>query len=376
MRVRHRLMFAIGFTGAIPLPAAGAQARWPVDPAPLLDIAGTTDNGDLAFGTANWAVRLPDGSVVVADAGAPGLRYFDPAGKFVRQAGRNGQGPGEMRTVTWVGLCGPGRLYAWDWNQRRLVEFDTAGAHRRTIPVTATPTPYSVACSPSGTFAFLGIPQRRDLSQSAAGSSAAVVSGASPFVIADSTGGANVVLGEYSPGELVAGAGAEGIRPLGRWTTFALGHDRIYLGTAEAASVEVFDFAGKRQRAVSIPVSPRAPTKAMQEAAINDLALMVPKRFRDVAKQQMANVPLPERLPPYRTVLVDPSGLLWVVVTESGDPETRLLAFDRNGRHVAEAIVPDGMRVFEVGRDYILGAREDKDGEQHVQVWRLRRTTR
>jgi hypothetical protein len=114
----------------------------------------------------------------------------------------------------------------------------------------------------------------------------------------------------------------------------------------------------------------------MQEAAINDLALMVPKRFRDVARAQMANVPLPERLPPYRAVLVDPSGLLWVVVTESGDPETRLFAFDRNGRHVAEAIVPHGMRVFEVGPDYILGAREDKDGEQHVEVWRLRRPSR
>lgn len=90
----------------------------------------------------------------------------------------------------------------------------------------------------------------------------------------------------------------------------------------------------------------------------------------------MRNVPLPEQLPPYRQILLDPRGLLWVAVTASGDPETRLLAFDREGRPAATAAVPNGMRVFEVGLDYVLGAREDADGEQHVQVWRLRRPTR
>jgi hypothetical protein len=90
----------------------------------------------------------------------------------------------------------------------------------------------------------------------------------------------------------------------------------------------------------------------------------------------MRNVPLPERLPPYRQILVDPLGLLWVTVTESGDPETRLLALDRDGRTASVVIVPNGMRVFEVGLDYVLGAREDVAGEQHVQVWRLRRPTR
>ena len=352
---------------------AHAQARWPVDTRPLLDIAGTSDNGDVAFGSANWAVRLPDGGVVVADAGAPGLRFFDANGKFVRQSGRSGQGPGEMRTVTWVGHCGEGRVYAWDWTQLRLVEFDTAGTYRRMVSVTATPTPFSVACSPTGVFAFLGIPQRKDMTQTAAGTTAGVVNGVSPFVLADSTGTAAVTLGEYSPGELVAGAGAEGMRPLGRWTTFAVSSDRVYLGTAEAPAVERFDLSGRRQGSVSVPVTPRAPTKAMREAAINDLLLMVPKRARAIAKAQMADVPMPERLPPYRGVFADPLGLLWVVVTESGDPETRLLAFDQTGRLKAEAVVPNGMRVFEVGRDYILGAREDADGEQHVQVWRLRR---
>lgn len=352
---------------------AQSQARWPVDARPLLDIAGTVDNGDVAFGTANWAIRLPDGSVVVADAGAPGLRFFDANGKFVRQSGRSGQGPGEMRTVTWVGHCGAGRVYAWDWTQFRLVEFDTAGTYRRMIPVTATPTPFSVACSPTGVFAFLGIPQRKDMTQTAAGTTAGVVNGLSPFVLADSTGTATVKLGDYSPGELVAGAGAEGMRPLGRWTTFAVSSDAVYLATAESAAVERFDLSGRRHGSISVPVTPRAPTRAMHEAAINDLLLMVPKRARPIARAQMADVPMPERLPPYRGVFADPLGLLWVVVTESGDPQTRLLAFDPGGRLRAESIVPNGLRVFEVGRDYILGAREDPDGEQHVQVWRLRR---
>lgn len=353
-----------------------APARWDVDPAPVLDIAGTSDNGDVAFGTANWATRLPDGGVVVADAAAPGLRFFDGSGRFVRQAGREGAGPSEFRTVTWVGRCGPGRVYAWDWIQRRLVQFDASGAYRNTIAVSATPVPYTVACSPSGAFAFLGIPQRREMKGSDAGTTATVVSGASPLVFADSSGTARLTLGDYPVGELVAGAGAEGMRPLGRWTAIAFGPDRFHVGTAESPSVDMFDARGKRLGSFAVPVTPRAPTKAMQEAAINDLVLAVPRRFRDVARAQMRNVPLPERLPPYRQVVVDPLGIVWVVVTESGDPETRLLAFDGFGRHIGVAVVPNGLRVFEVGRDYVLGAREDQDGEQHVQVWRLRRPSR
>jgi hypothetical protein len=52
------------------------------------------------------------------------------------------------------------------------------------------------------------------------------------------------------------------------------------------------------------------------------------------------------------------------------------MAFDHSGRNIGVAVVPNGMRVFEIGLDYVLGAREDHDGEQHVQVWRLRRPTR
>ena len=374
MRAVLLIMSLVVLAGS--LDASQAPVRWVVDPAPVLDIAGTSDNGDVAFGTANWATRLPDGGVVVADAAAPGLRFFDARGRFVRQAGREGAGPSEFRTVTWVGRCGHGRVYAWDWIQRRLVQFDSSGAYRKTIVVTATPVPYTTACSPSGVFAFLGIPQRREMKGSDAGSTATVVSGASPLVIADSSGTARLTLGDYPVGELVAGAGAEGMRPLGRWTSIALGSDRFYVGTAESPSVDVFDLTGRRVVRFAVPVTPRAPTKEMQEAAINDLALAVPRRFRDVAKAQMQNVPLPERLPPYRQIVVDPLGIVWVVVTESGDPETRLLAFDRSGRTIGVAVVPDGMRVFEVGHDYILGAREDQDGEQHVQVWRLRRASR
>lgn len=358
------------------LGAGQEPARWAVDPSPILDIAGTASSGDVAFGTVNWATRLPDGVVVVADASAPGLRFFDVNGKFLRQSGREGGGPSELRTVTWVGHCRPGQLFAWDWIQRRLVQLDASGVHQNTIAVTATPIPYTVACSPTGTFAFLGMPQRRDMTGGEIGKTASVVTGASPLVLSDSSGTARLTLGNYSIGELVAGGGAEGMRPLGRWTSIALGMDRVYVGTAESASVDVFDIKGRRIGRITVPVTPRAPSKALQEAAINDLALAVPKRFRDVAKAQMRDVPLPEFLPPYRQIVVDPIGVLWIVVTESGDPETRLLAFDRHGRHVGVAVVPNGMRVFEMGRDYILGAREDADGEQHVQVWRLNRPGR
>jgi streptogramin lyase len=72
---------------------------------------------------------LPDGSLLVAD----GLRnariaQFDRNGKFVRQWGTRGSGPGQFSGLHGVETDRNGRIYVADRSNRRIQIFDSAGS--------------------------------------------------------------------------------------------------------------------------------------------------------------------------------------------------------------------------------------------------------
>ena len=95
--------------------------------------------------------------------------------------------------------------------------------------------------------------------------------------------------------------------------------------------------------------------------------------MRRAMEAQLANLPLPDALPPYSAVLVDSEGLLWVHRSVPGDVASDLSVLSQDGRWVADVRIPSYVRIFEIGRDDIVGANLSADGEPQVSVWRLRR---
>jgi hypothetical protein len=168
--------------------------------------------------------------------------------------------------------------------------------------------------------------------------------------------------------------GAGGMpRPLGQTTQFALSTDRLYVGTGDSAAIDVYSLAGERQGIIRLDVPVRAPTKAQYESAANVYLSIVPAGRREAMREWLLGIPMPERLPPYSALLTDVTGLLWVVLSVPGDLDTRLRAVRENGAVVADVTVPVNLTVFEIGTDYILGGREDENGEPHLLLFRLRR---
>src|SRR5215208_541489 len=82
---------------------ADAQQRWVVDSVPVVDIRGSNAAGALNFGTATAATRLPNGTLAIADGSTLTVRFFSPTGQPTRSVGRSGQGPGEFRSMLWMG---------------------------------------------------------------------------------------------------------------------------------------------------------------------------------------------------------------------------------------------------------------------------------
>ena len=79
------------------------STSWSIDTVPDLVIGHDESKGErYLFGFIAGAASLSDGRIVVADRQLPGVRMYDPAGAFVRQIGRVGEGPGEYTGVGGV----------------------------------------------------------------------------------------------------------------------------------------------------------------------------------------------------------------------------------------------------------------------------------
>jgi len=82
---------------------------------------------EYTFASVQGLVPAPGGAVWVWDGTVKALRLYDPAGRFVRQLGRRGGGPGEYEESNGMARLADDRLAFWDPRNARVVLFDTAG---------------------------------------------------------------------------------------------------------------------------------------------------------------------------------------------------------------------------------------------------------
>jgi hypothetical protein len=68
-----------------------------------------------------------DGDIIAVDAQAPVIRQYDANGRYVRDIGREGAGPGEYRRVTEMQILADGRLAILDPGNTRISIYDSTG---------------------------------------------------------------------------------------------------------------------------------------------------------------------------------------------------------------------------------------------------------
>ncbi|MFP8489763.1 6-bladed beta-propeller [Gracilimonas sp. Q87] len=70
-----------------------------------------------------------DGAIFVADspAGKPVVRMFDSKGSFIKYVGRDGRGPGEYERIGGIGSFPDGRLAIWDLGNQRINVYKASG---------------------------------------------------------------------------------------------------------------------------------------------------------------------------------------------------------------------------------------------------------
>ena len=341
---------------------AGA-APTSLDTIPSLVILDTLQDAEPKLLRPVGATVLSNGNLVVADQWAASVRFFDPSGELIRTVGREGQGPGEFTAPWWLGQCGPDEVFVYDFMQRQISVIDSAGTVVREYAPGKDPS--SLRCSQSGRFAVFGTPV--DPPQSASIRDAFTMRLAAPLRF------------ENAEGDSVGGVG---ILPmgetwiLGRVTQFAISEDRLYVGAADSARVDVYDLAGERLGSLPLTIEPRAPAEANVAwwLDVQSQSLKADTEYRERMKQMTRqNSTVPEHLPLYTGLAVDPRGVLWVVLSSPGDGETRFLVVDPNGPVLGELRIPRDFELFEVGSDYVLGRIYDPNAVPGIAMYRFRR---
>lgn len=363
---------------------SSSRAQWAIEPTPALRVESTTSDGTVQFASVLTAMRMADGTIVIADAQDAMLRVADGAGRVVRSFGRQGQGPGEFRQLAWAGGCGADTTYAWDGTLGRVAVFSTTSGYARQFTVEGALGSVLAACASDGSFAVLTANQQ--------GPSPAHQSGDTPdgshweirrmmgsLRVVDRTGAPRFQVPDLLWADAVgARLGANGrvggfFRPLGDRTVFDFAGGQLVVGETDSATVARFDATGAVTTSFRVPVDASPPSRAQYEAATIPANAMAPVQMHANIMELARVVPMPARLPPFSTLRADPAGNVWLVRSLPGDPRTRFDIHDRQGRRVAALELPGAFTLHEVGLDYVLGSIESEDGEPVVVLHRLRR---
>jgi hypothetical protein len=170
--------------------------------------------------------------------------------------------------------------------------------------------------------------------------------------------------------------------PLGAVTVHAVHGSSLYVGTGDASELRVHDAGGALKQRLSLPPADLAVTPEELTAVRAERAGSA--RGNRTAEALLAQiervVPDPERRPPYGQLLLDRLGYVWIGEYPwggaGGSPPRsplRWTVLGLDGGFLGALETPPGLRLLEVGADYVLGVFTGGEGGQNVVRYTLSR---
>ena len=197
----------------------------------------------------------------------------------------------------------------------------------------------------------------------------------------DAEGGLQSSLGVYPgrPHHLIDGLARYPV-VFGRQLALAPWGDVIVISPTDRYEINAYTKDGTLARIVRRAHVPRPPTRAHVEAFIERQIAAIPSEMMEARageRRLWEAVPVAEHIPPIASVMADALDHLWVEEYEVPGveaPQALWTVFDPAGRILGFVETPDGLEVYEIGEDYILGVTQDEFDVEYVQMWSLERS--
>ncbi len=355
-------------------PADDSRLPWRIGPEPAVSIGEVVGDEAYLLHRANDAVVLPDGLIVVANTGTNELRVYDAAGAHLAAWGRAGEGPGEFTALAGVDVWPGDSVVAWSSSTWVVSVFDSEGVFGRSFVLDSE----AGALEPRTVLGDGGI-----LGRTGKVSSEGYRRSEETYELRHPGAAPPVGFGTH-PGQesylaFRNGMAVLGNLPFGRSLWEAEWGDLVVITTEDDYEIRAYDRAdGSLARIVRREHENRAPTRAEVDDALEaalERAGLTGQRL-EFARQGYSDMPLVERFPAFRSLLTDALDHIWVreaTLPGTDRPAPLWTVFDAEGRALGFIETPDGLTVFEVGADYLLGRATDEMGVESVQVWALER---
>jgi len=332
------------------------------------------------------ATRLSDGTVVVGNAGTGELRFFSRDGTFTRSVGSMDGGPGEFRganALRAVRRIRGDSIFTWDLYAQSASIFAPDGDFVRSYRLEdSTRMLFFLGILDDGSLLMMAYDYRAE------GRGEAVAEGLMRERLDLFRFGSDHRLTETRAGvsggdRFQAAWGREGMitmaPPFARVSTAVTGARHAYLATGDADEIAVFDELAAPVKLIRRLGTTRPLTSDMIEhdrerRIAGDSAIQADEGLSPRARRLLANLPYPDVVPPYGRIMVDARSNVWVQVFRVRDEDAQEWSvFDEEGTWLGQVGVPSGLRVFEIGSDYLLGRVRDGLGVERVVVYALHR---
>ena len=296
------------------------------------------------------------------------LRFYDRTGSHIHNVGGEGGGPGNFYFPRDLFSLGTDSLFVWDPRQKRITVFDPSGEYIRDFTFPGPENRHS----PGGMFSN-GMIVAHEFPLATGRVTTGLKRSQIRFATFSSTGQFNRDLGLFDDIDEVTGATDDGVifgvkAIWGRFSVRTVSHNSFFIGTNDSYVINQYNKFGEHirsiRRPVEIPVS-----DAVFQSEVDRLTSPNAPDFLSVARRQMRK---PEIFPSYSEFHPDPDGNLWVLnYSPRSMPSCIWTVFDREGRMLGDVEMPEGLRVFEIGLDYVLGSWKNEDGVEFVQLHSL-----
>lgn len=339
-------------------PEWDSASAWSVDSRPSVAIGVSQGAPEYELSNVSGVTRLRSGNIVVLDGGSQQLRIFDSRGKFLASVAGRGRGPGEFVSAVSLFRYRSDSVFVYDPIGGRVSIFDHSLNLGRSISTAQLGSVRYWWEGPVEDSLFIlysssgPAPRGPDLSWDSTYVVLVEPSGSR----ADTLGGRRWPLGEGSRGhEVYFAAGAY-------FAPSALG---FFWGTSDRPVIGEYSPNGTLVRSIR---------RVWQPTKVTDSMILAYESRRLEKPEGQVKVLHPEYLPVFSALRSDTIGNLWV---RRYDPEHELQTmpdwdvFGIEGEWLGVVRMPPGLRIVEIGSDYVLGLVTDTLGVQSVRLHRL-----
>lgn len=355
---------------------------WSFSSEPVLEIGDEEKNDNYRFYRSFDAIQLSDGRIMVSNSGTHEIRIYDKEGTFLKSFGREGKGPGEFGSWSSMRIyrMGPDSISISDSGNKRINVFNVEGDLGRTINI----RPIKGAGNPSMSDIFS---DNSWLIWTTVGS--AVLNGTPGSIIEKDYGFYRLDSNNnYSSLLFSIPARPRYVNQTGGVTNYPFipltpepqyltdTNNGILYSSGKKAEIIVLDSTGSRTKIFRWKVPQQPVSEIWNRYKKHFLSSFdSEKRRKQYRHFYDQDLPLPEMTPALATIKIDRLGYIWAQRYKlPWEDKLQWDVLEPSGRWLGTLELPPGLRITDIGEDYLLGYRY-KEGVQHIVKYSLNRMT-